>query len=446
MSSVLAGLTNQTVAVWGTGREGRATLAALPSSAQAVIISDDPDAKLVLAAAGQFDAPVLTPTQASIAPDLDVLVRSPGVCIHRDEIQAMRDSGTRITSLLELWLPNAPAGCVIGVTGTKGKSTATSLIADLIAATGHSVDVAGNMGVPPTQLRACDYAILEVSSYQAAGIAVSPHIGALTNLDVDHLPWHGSKLQYHRDKLQLFANSELSHLVVPPWAAQDVRASGASLRWDPFPYSIAASDGSLCRSGVSLLGLSGTAVAPEHLARNLAVACAAVDQALDIELDADLISDVLHHFALPRGRLEVVSTQDGITWVNDPLASNPLAAAAAVRTYREAPVVLIAGGDDRGVDPAPLVEAICDHGQVRAIVVLGSAGAAWKSLLGQHTDVLSATDDSLTAAIALVARIAQPGDAVLFSPGAPTPAGEGDWENRLQVFYGAVRDVTESAK
>lgn len=436
---------NRTVAVWGAGLEGRAALGALPPSCRRLIVVDDPSAPAVVAAAAEYAAEVLTPGAALDDDSIVAVVRSPGVSIHRPEVASLRDRGVLVTSLLSLWLPRAPVSRTIGVTGTKGKSTTTLLIAALLSADGQRVEVAGNIGRPFSEVEPADIAVIEVSSYQAADLTVSPTCGALTNLDVDHLPWHGSVEQYHADKLRLFAHPELEHLVAPVSCTDALRAyapSAVAVSRTPADLGYTVADGHLVRRGQRLTELVGTVLEPLHLADDLAIACATADSVVGRALDADVIAATVYAFTLPPGRLEIVPTADGITWVNDPLASNPFAAAAAVRTYRGAPLVVIVGGDDRRVDPAPLVAAIAEHGAVRVVVAVGVAGKAWAAALERVAMVIAVADDDVAVAVDRAAGAAHRGDVVLFSPGAPTTRAVGNWEDRMRLFSAAVRSAS----
>ena len=436
-------LAGRRVAVWGIGVEGLATLEALPVTAEVSILSDSPDDPNTCAIASRYGIQVRTPLEALSDNVPQIVVRSPGVSMRRHEIKALNDVGVVVTTLMELWIPFAPAGCVIGITGTKGKSTTTKLVAELIAASGRSVQIAGNMGIPVTNVESCDFAVVEVSSYQAAGIQISPHIGAITNLDVDHLPWHGSIDQYHRDKLQLFCNSGLERLVVPPWAESRVRELLPSLEFSAFQFEVGKVS-ELSRNGKLLADLRGTVLEPAHMVRNLAVACAVAEDALGSQLYAELVKEVVTEFSLPTGRLEVIPSQDAFTWVNDPLASNPFAASAAVLTYAAKPIVIILGGEDRGVDPTPVIDAINIHGRVRAVILLGPVGVVWESTIVNKTGLRAFQVETLELAVEVAAGQALPGDVILFSPAAPTPRLEGNWETRLTRFRESVQGLNQT--
>jgi len=429
------------IGVWGAGREAQAVVAALPADVQLVLIGDRVDDESLQQLAAATGAPAIAAHQLTDHEALDLLVRSPGVSAYRPELQAARERGTRVTTLLDLWLHETPAQLVIGVTGTKGKSSTSLLIAALLTAAGTPTEVGGNIGRPISELPPDPMVVVEVSSYQATDVSMSPQLGVLTNLGIDHLPWHGSAAAYRRDKLHLFAYAQLQHLVV----GQHDDTLRAELRDLPGqhhflgPDTVHARDGSLGRGSHLASPLAGTELAPAHMARNLATAVAAAELALARMLTVDEIVHVAARFERPAGRLEVIPSNDGLTWVNDSLASNPFGAAAGISAHHESPLVLIIGGGDRGVDPTELLDAITAHGRVRAVVAMGEAGANWEGRLRALPLLVERIgDDDVVAGAGAAARLAQLGDVVLFAPAAPTSAAVGTWETRGAQLRAAV--------
>ena len=199
------------VVVWGAGLDGRAAVEALRATcAVRVVIDVDPGSPVDLdQLALELDCDVSVPT-SEVLDWADVIVRSPVINPRRDEL-----FGRRVTSLTDLWLNTARTTPVIAVTGTKGKSTTTVVTTRLLEAAGLRVGMGGNIEVPVTRLVGeCDAYVIEVSSYMAADLTRSPDYGILTNLQEDHLPWHGSVEQYRRDKLNLFAHRQLLGLAI----------------------------------------------------------------------------------------------------------------------------------------------------------------------------------------------------------------------------------------
>jgi len=203
----LAEVCARRVAVWGLGAEGLSLARLLEDRHAAVrFIDDRPEAAAVRLeehlGAGR---PVLSPGDVPW-PEIDVVLRSPGVSRYRPELEAARAAGITVTTAMALWLEDFADARVVAVTGTKGKSTTAALTAALLGHDGSDVALIGNIGVPVVErygMPLADAYVVEVSSYQAADVQVSPGLVVLTSLAPDHLDWHGNEEAYYRDKLRL---------------------------------------------------------------------------------------------------------------------------------------------------------------------------------------------------------------------------------------------------
>jgi UDP-N-acetylmuramoylalanine--D-glutamate ligase len=204
----IADLAGRRVAVWGFGREGRAALLALrrrlPALPLTLYCSTDE-----AAAARAFDPALSVQAHAPEAAELaafEVVLKSPGISAYQPALLAAQAQGTAFTSGTALWFAENPAARVIGVTGTKGKSTTSALIAHLARSLGVRTALAGNIGLPLLELLDQQAAlwVLELSSFQT-GEAGPLALGVITSLYEEHLDWHGSRERYVQDKLKLAA-------------------------------------------------------------------------------------------------------------------------------------------------------------------------------------------------------------------------------------------------
>ena len=182
------------VAVWGMGSEGLAMARLLDDRrVEAWYVDDRPEAATQRLRGQLGGAPrVFTPAEAPW-PSIEVVVRAPGVSRYRPELEAARAAGVTVTTAMALWLEDFADARVVAVTGTKGKSTTAALIADILGRDGRDVALIGNIGVPVVEMYErppADAYVVEVSSYQAADVAVSPGLVVLTSLAPDHLDWH----------------------------------------------------------------------------------------------------------------------------------------------------------------------------------------------------------------------------------------------------------------
>jgi UDP-N-acetylmuramoylalanine--D-glutamate ligase len=448
----LAELGGRRVALWGFGREGRATLAVLTALADPpagiAVITDGPptDAERAPAAAlpwlhGQEGIAWLCAA--------DVVVRSPGISRYRDDAVRVA-AATRVTTATNLWGAEHEDETVIAVTGSKGKSTTSSLIDHLARAAGMRTVLAGNIGIPllahlhPEP--APDLWVLELSSHQISDLDWSPRIGVLLNLYREHLDWHGTEERYFADKLNLFAHRPGMVAVLNREDAR-TRALAPALPgrhvWfgDPAGYH---TDGS------AILWRDDRLVAGDTLQlrgrHNLLNACAALIALEEAGVEVRSLVPALSDFRPLRHRLEPVGDAGGVTFVNDSIATIPEATVAALDALEGRPVVLIAGGFDRGQDYASLARRLRRDRGVLAVVTLPPSGnrlAGEMAALPDAPPVLAA--DDLDEAVRLARAHAAPGSVMLLSPGAPSYGAFRDFEARGDAFRALVVDGEAAA-
>lgn len=417
-----ADLADLTVGVWGVGVEGSATARRLAGVARSLLLVDDraDDARGVVATnAGGVD----------LLLSCDVVLKSPGIPRHRPEVAVLEGAGVTVTSALNVWMWETDRTRVIAVTGTKGKSTTTSLITFLLRARGQSAESAGNIGAPPYDpaFHIAEWTVLETSSFQAVDIEPAPRIVVVTSLGVDHLDWHGSPEQYWRDKLAL-TRAEGPHVTLladdPALAAQVDQIGGQV-------DTVGPRDDDL---GVAL-GLLG-----RHNQSNVALALAAVAHATDTSV-ADVAAtgrDQRRAFTPLPGRLTLVGTVGDVRFVDDGLATAVLPTVAALAVFETEPVALIVGGFDRGVDYGSLASAVAARPLATTVVTLGPAGTRIADALVTHPRVHVRRASDMGDAVALARDAVSGGGVVLLSPAAPSFDAYANWEERSADFTRVV--------
>lgn len=436
----LADLTGRRVVLLGLGADVRAGLGPIIDAGPA-------DVRLVNEAADALplgDIPLVTLDAA--AADADVFVRSPGFPRYQPPLLDALARGALMTTPLDLWLGTVgPSRTVVAITGTKGKSTVTSLVGVLAAQAGLRIGVAGNLGIPVFSTgwdHEAPVVVLEVSSYQAADLHHPPDVGVLTFLSEDHLSWHGGVERYVADKLRVLRNDggTAGRILVP--ASGGGRAlealgllesgfvSGPGAR---LPVEAVVSPAGCDRS------------IPVHRLQNAALA-AAVVSGLCGEPVATVDIEAAARTTLP-GRLDVCPGPTGLLCLDDALASNPSAVAAGLAWLRtlERPTVVLLGGQDRGVDSGPLADEArrWPVGMLQAVALPASglvlAQQCGIEVLGEVSDVGAGVDLALTGLHENgSAAGGSGGGVVILSPGAPTPALVGNWETRSNQFRAAV--------
>jgi UDP-N-acetylmuramoylalanine--D-glutamate ligase len=367
----------------------------------------------------------------------DVVVRSPGVSIYRDELRGLRDRGVPVTTATGLWLAERGGQGVIGVTGTKGKSTTAALIHHLSRAAGCPAELAGNIGVPALDLLdrpSGELAVVELSSYQIADLEVGPEVVAITNLYSEHTDWHRSDAAYRADKLRILGLPGVRVSVLN--AREPALADAAATAPDPLLYGgpdgwDATPEGVSYRGGRPAVRTGELPLRGEHNALNL---CAALTALAAAGLAAPPLPAGLRGFAALPHRLELVADEGGVAWVDDSISTTPESTLAALASFADRAIVLLAGGQDRGQDYAALARELAAR---RACVVgLPATGgrlveaARAAGVPGERA--LEAAD--LPEAVALARGFAGPGAAVLLSPAAPSYNAYRNFEERGDHF------------
>lgn len=436
MTIRLRDLRGRRVVVWGDGNEGRAAVRVLtrhapPSSL--VVVVDDPAAARV-----DGDVPVLAGAEAEAAvAAADVIVKSPGVSPYHGRFAARRGNA-EVTGGSALWFAETGGAHTIGVTGSKGKSTTSSLIAHVLGALGFDVTLAGNVGVAPLDVLDGDLSVpppserryvFELSSFQTSELRHSPEVGVLTAMFPEHLDWHETVARYYADKCNLFAH-RVDAKVAMNADNTDV-ADRLSLVVGATPYGI---DGSLhvdamrvCDAdGVAVVDLDGAGLRGRHNALNVAGALTAVRLAgIDLVRNRDAVADAVGTFRPLAHRLEPIGTVAGRLVIDDGLSTAPQAAIAALAAYADRPVGIIVGGHDRGVDYGPLADALADRTVPVWVLGVPESGARIIPLVAERARIqgnhlYTEQFDDFDAAVARALSMVPEGGVILLSPAAPS--------------------------
>jgi UDP-N-acetylmuramoylalanine--D-glutamate ligase len=393
----VAELRGRRIAIWGYAREGRAALRFLRErdSTLDITVLDDEDA---------HDAPALLISgRAAIAEEIngfDVVVKSPGISLYDSLVLQAKAAGVRFTSLLNLWFSDAPPCRTICVTGTKGKSTTTALIAHMVRGAGLHAMAAGNIGVPVTELPldGLDVAVIEVSSYQAADFCGQCDIAVLTSLFQEHLDWHGSVEAYRRDKLNLLLHARRALV-----SRDALGVINEVLDLHSLPHTTFA------------VG-PAVRVNNRYLARphNLANVAAALAVMRELDIDQSAALRAAEDFPPLPHRQQEIGEIKGVLYVDDSISTTPEATIAALDVYRDRPVTVIVGGHDRGIDYTPLIERLRASPRP-GLVLMDASGRRIGELLGAGTPV-----ETMDDAVGEARLITPAGGVILLSPAAPS--------------------------
>jgi len=458
----LAALQQARVGVLGLGLEGQAVLTALqqhlPGLALEVFCEQPPPSQsLTRNVAGHLH---VGPFAAAGLQQFDVLIKSPGVSLYHPAVQAAKAAGVEITSGSNIWFSERRAERLVAITGTKGKSTTAALTAHLLRAGGLDTQLAGNIGVPLISLldADADVWVLELSSFQIADLKAEVELAVLLSLFDEHLDWHRNAAQYRHDKLRLLGMAQQQVLVaaaladtvrdtVPMLAAPMQTFATSAAGWYPHADGWRHVDG-------RRLTAEGFALRGQH---NRINACAALAVADHFAVDLSCLQQALPSFAPLSHRLQTVATNQHYNFINDSIATTPLATVMALQALAGERICLIAGGFDRGLGWQVLLDELQQR-PPHALYGLPDTGAALVAELQQRLQqadlpmppggVQAVADlDAVFAHLRLdPARDQKAWDtgpplSVLLSPGAASFSQFRNFEQRGEVFAALAREL-----
>ena len=435
------------VVVVGGGRSGRAAADLLVSKGARVVVSDTGQA---LDGADELRARgievELGPHRAEQFAAADLIVVSPGVPFDQDALVAARAAGVPVIGEIELaarWL----SGRVIAITGTKGKSTTTTLAARMLTEAGFDVTAGGNLGTALSAQvagsRPSSLHVVEVSSFQLeATDTFRPWIAVLLNLAHDHLDRHGSIEAYGRAKARVFANQTPADWAVvnaDDPAALELARSARARRFDfgvhtPVTPGVTVEGGQIVRRGPTgatpLLPVTSVRLPGRHLLSDV-LAAAAVGTVAGVPPAA--MRRAVEGFNGLEHALERVAEIDSVRFVNDSKATNVVSARRAIESF-ERGVVAIMGGRFKGGDLGDLREAVAQR--ATAVVAIGEATPLIHAALDGVTPIHDAT--SMGDAVRQAFALARPGGVVLLAPACASFDMFRDYAERGRAFKDEV--------
>ncbi len=448
------------IAVLGLARSGTALASALAARGICVAAGDRKSEAEIEGAATLRQAGVKifgAGPDAAILDGAELLAVSPGVPSGHPVVAEARWSGIPVVSELELaWrmLEEEAAGAnrYIAVTGTNGKSTVSSWIAEMLRRDGKNVALAGNIGTALSSFcasREPRYFVIEASSFQLEETDLfRPHVAVVTNITPDHLDRHGSFDAYAAAKARIFARQREGDAAI---VNED---DEASRRLSPPARRVGFSAARRVPAGVHADGIalwSELGGVPRRLCARAEVALPGrhnLENALASAAAAELAgaSPQSVHSALTRfsglpHRTELVANADGVAWIDDSKGTNPDAVVKSLADYPDRRVILILGGSEKGSDFSTLAEPV--GRKARVVITIGESAEKIESALpGLDTRRAGAME----RAVDLAASLARPGDTVLLSPACASFDQYRNFEERGDHFRALVRDrVTHGA-
>ncbi|GAA2753777.1 UDP-N-acetylmuramoyl-L-alanine--D-glutamate ligase [Amnibacterium kyonggiense] len=420
------------------------------------------------------DAAAQRDALAAFAPDL--LVVSPGFHPDVPALAWAAEAGVPVLGDVELaWRLRDKTGTPaewITITGTNGKTTTTQLTTAMLREGGLRARACGNIGSPVLDAirepDGWDVLVVELSSYQLHWMSeVSPAASVVLNIADDHLDWHGSAEAYRAAKGRVYERTRVAcvynvedpvteQLVRDADVVEGCRAIGFT-RGVPRVSEVGIVEEVLVDRAflderrtsalelTTLHALDEAGLSAPHVVADV-LAASALARAVGVEPRA--IRDALAAFRLDAHRIQPVAEVDGVRWIDDSKATNPHAAAASLGAFDR--VVWVAGGLTKGVDVAPLVEAVAAADRLRGAVVIGRDTAAFTEALARHAPGVPVavvpdvdTDRVMPLAVEAARSLAGPGDVVLLAPAAASMDQFTDYADRGDRFAAAVRALPQ---
>lgn len=390
--------------------------------------------------------------EAVIESRIDFIVKSPGIPYHHPLIQKADQLNKKVYTDIEIAyrLTEAP---IIGITGTNGKTTVTTLIGDMLDNFSKKSYISGNIGIPVSEvvpkLTNEDSFIMELSSFQLLGTEkFKPEIAVVTNLYTAHIDYHGSREEYVKAKLKLLANQTASDFFVYNADSEELSelAQLSSVRAIPFSATQVLDSGCYIKAGHLYYGQEKIMDAEDILIpgqHNLENVCATVAIAKLLEIDNDAIIQTLTTFSGIKHRLQYVSELKKRKFYNDSKATNVLATIQALKSF-EQPIIWICGGLDRKEDLSPLLPMVKDH--VKGILAVGENKSDFIELGQRAALQLVKSCDNLEEAVKIGFNWSDEGDIILLSPASASWDQYESFEIRGDAFIDAVMNLSQTEK
>lgn len=362
----------------------------------------------------------------------DLILRSPSCLPTIPELVAEAERGALVTTEIELLIKMCPAK-IIGVTGSDGKTTTTSLIYAILKEASYNTWLGGNIGIPLftklSEMKSDDIVVLELSSFQLMEMNVSPSISVITNITPNHLNIHKDYEEYIDAKKNIFKYQDENGILVLNYDNEITKECGKEANGKVIYFSsqeklengYIVDEGVIkeCEDGVRkhIMECKSAKLRGIHNYQNICTALAATKTLVDTEKAVETIKE----FNAVEHRLEFVREVNGIKWYNDSASSSPTRTISGINAFEGEEIILIAGGYDKNLDYTPLAKPVVDN--VKALILMGQTSnkifdAVTIEMEKQNKNVKIYMCNSLQEVMDTARRIANPGQVVLFSPGS----------------------------
>lgn len=448
------------VAVLGAGIEGYSSATYLKSQGAYVTVLDQKSKEEIEAdLVNKFSAlgveTKFHPDSLSDLTRYEILVRTPGIRPDLPAIENRIKSGATLTSNTKIFFEQA-VGKIIGVTGTKGKGTTSTLIYQILRTAGKKVFLGGNIGTPALellpQLSPDSFAILELSSFQLFDLTKSPHLAVVLMVKSEHLDWHKDLAEYKGAKFNIITHqgpADFAVINVDYPISKEFLELGSGKKIQVSTKSelnsgvFLTNDSVYRRVGVAaerVVGVSEIGLLGRHNWENVV---AAVGAATALGINLEPIALAVKSFKGLENRLEFVKDVDGVRYYNDTFSTTPETAIAAIKSFSQ-PEIVILGGSDKGSDFTELGQTIIGSTNVKAVILIGQMAGNIKAAIekaGQFKGQIKEGAKDMGEIVSQAKEVAESGDIVLLSPACASFGMFKNYKERGRLFKEEVNKL-----
>jgi UDP-N-acetylmuramoylalanine--D-glutamate ligase len=380
--------------------------------------------------------------------EYDLLIRTPSV--RPDAIEkanpGVKDILDRVTSVTNEFFKVCPTKNIIGITGTKGKGTTSTLITKILEESGLRAHLGGNIGIPPlsmlkNDIKPSDWVVLELANFQLIDLKYSPVIGVCLMVVPEHLDWHPDVQDYIKAKQQMFRWQKPEDIAVyngfNEISKEVVSVSSAQKLAYMQPPAAYIRDQQVVIGDQIIVSVSDIKLLGEH---NLENVCAALSATWQVVQDVDAARRVIISFTGLEHRLQSVRDLNGVSYYDDSFGTAPETAMVAVKAFKR-PIVLILGGSDKGATYQELAKVVANS-TVKHVITIGTTGPAIeKALRNEGFSDISEGGQTMTEIVKAAQSFTAPDDVVLLSTGCASFGLFKNYKDRGDQFHSVVNDL-----
>lgn len=446
-------LENKKVLVLGLGITGLSTVKALNHLGARVIVSDskpESELKMFFNGIGSIPLEKYLGTESVPLEDIDLIIKSPGIPLDTHILKEARDRNIEIITDIELAYRISKTNNIIGITGTNGKTTTTTLVGKILEEANYNIYLGGNIGIGILEnmikSKKEDVFIIETSSFQLENTLVfKPKISLIINIKPDHLNWHGNFDNYIKSKKKIFKNQDENDFTILNYDDEIVREMEKEINSKIIWFSVRSKleNGIFIQDEyivikdrdklIKVAPLKNINLVLENVLASIGIAWA-------MGVDAKIISKVLQGFKGLEHRIEFVKTVHGISFYNDSKGTNPDSTMKAIEVIRK-PIILIAGGHDKGSEFDALIQTF--NGKIKELVLLGETKEKIKLTAEKYGITNIHLVSNMKEAVNLAYNLGQKDDNILLSPACASWGMYNNFEERGRDFKNIVFDIEE---